>query len=142
LNFGEYASYKFKSIYEKINFHYGNMTEYPLLDKYKYFQNREKQPSAQEVILGDVEEDQIPERMQGVMKANVSALRSYIPGRYPGEIILFRSVDHGMGDYYGWNELTSGIVRIYDVPGNHRGILQEPNVSVLAEKLQKCIDET
>ena len=141
LNFGDYVSYKVKSIYERIDYHYGNMTGYPLLEKYKYIRHRKKQPSAQEVILGDVEEDQIPERMRGVMEANVSALRHYIPGKYPGEIILFRSMDHGKGTYYGWNELTSGDVTIYDVPGNHRGILQKPNVPVLAEKLQKCIDE-
>ena len=141
LNFGDYVSYKVKSIYERIDYHYGNMTGYTLMEKYKYIQHRKKQPSAQEVILGDVEEDQIPERMRGVMEANVSALRHYIPGKYPGEIILFRSMDHGKGTYYGWNELTSGDVTIYDVPGNHRGILQKPNVPVLAEKLQKCIDE-
>jgi amino acid adenylation domain-containing protein len=141
LNFGEYVSYKFKSIFERVNFHYGNMAGYPLMEKYKYLQHRKEQPSAQEVILGDVEEDQIPDRMRGVMEANISALRHYIPGKYTGKIILFRSIDHGKGVYYGWNELTSGDVVIYDVPGKHRGILLEPNVPVLAKQLRKCIDE-
>jgi len=141
LNFGEYASYKFKSIIERVNFHYGNMAGYPMMEKFRYLQHRKEQPSAQEVILGDVEEDQIPDRMRGVMEANISALRRYIPGKYVGKIILFRSMDHGKGVYYGWNELTSEDVVIYDVPGNHRGILQESNVPVLAKQLRKCIDE-
>ena len=137
----EYAGYRLKAISERIDFHNGNTTGLPLLDKIKYLQNRGEQPSAREVILGDVDEEKIPDRMQGVMDSNISALRRYIPGRYNGDILLVRSVEHGKGNYYGWDELISGEVVIYDVPGNHRGILQEPNVSILASKLQENIAE-
>ena len=32
-------------------------------------------------------------------------------------------------------------VRVFDVPGGHSSMLQEPNVQVLAERMQAYIDE-
>ena len=49
------------------------------------------------------------------------------------------SKNHGFGEYYGWNELVKGGVEVHYVPGSHRGILQEPNVEMVADKLRDYI---
>jgi thioesterase domain-containing protein len=41
----------------------------------------------------------------------------------------------------GWRKFVDGELEIYEVPGSHTGILEEPNVQVLAEKLKVCIDK-
>jgi hypothetical protein len=54
--------------------------------------------------------------------------------------MLFKSLNHGQGVHYGWGELVRGGVEDHYVPGSHRGILQEPNVAILAVQVQGCID--
>ena len=76
----------------------------------------------------------------GIIKANIAALRKYVPGEYGGKVTVFKSDNHGRGVYYGWEELARGGVEVHYVPGTHRGILQEPNVALLAEELYNCID--
>jgi thioesterase domain-containing protein len=42
----------------------------------------------------------------------------------------------------GWNQLLTGAVSIHLVPGNHTGVLNTPNVQILAQfiegELIKC----
>lgn len=92
-----------------------------------------------EMILGDVDADTLPVHFREIMEVNQSALRKYVPGRYGGLISLFKSSYYGRGVFYGWRELTSGGVRISEVPGTHRGMMQEPNVRILAEQLSHYI---
>jgi thioesterase domain-containing protein len=40
----------------------------------------------------------------------------------------------------GWGELAVGGLEIHEIPSTHLGMLQEPHVQVLAEKLKACID--
>ena len=66
----------------------------------------------------------------------------YVPRPYPGRIVLFRARDLGLGPGYridsllGWRELARGGLDVHEVPGDHLGILREPHVQVLAEKLR------
>jgi thioesterase domain-containing protein len=94
-----------------------------------------------EFILGDVAEEEVPDYLKAVMQANLRALLCYVPKSYSGKLTLFKSLSHGQGVHYGWGELVRGGVEDYYVPGSHRGIMQEPNVAILAERLQKCIDK-
>jgi thioesterase domain-containing protein len=80
----------------------------------------------------------LPPQLQEVWKANLLAMRQYVPKQYPGTVVLFRS-EEGEGMYYGWQELAKGGVQIHLVPGSHTGILEEPHVQVLAERLRTCI---
>jgi aspartate racemase len=41
----------------------------------------------------------------------------------------------------GWGEFVSGQLKIHDVPGDHDGMLREPRVRALAEKLKLCLDK-
>jgi thioesterase domain-containing protein len=102
----------------------------------------DEKPNEQEAILGDVIEEEIPEHLMLIMRSNRAALRKYIPQGYHGEISLFKSGSHGRGVCYGWSELTDGGVETFEVPGTHRGIMQEPSVAILAKQIAACIEKT
>ena len=69
------------------------------------------------------------------------AFNNYRPQPYPGRAILFRAIDEShFSTLENWNELLVEGLDIYDIPGNHLTILQEPNVSLLAEKMRLHID--
>ncbi len=65
--------------------------------------------------------------------------RNYVIQAYPGHVNLFRATDD-MNPKLGWQELAQSGLSIYDVPGEHLEILKEPNVRILAEKLQTAIN--
>jgi len=77
---------------------------------------------------------------------NHEAASNYVPQAYPGRVTLFQAMDEIVGvGYYrdpllGWEELAVGGLEIQEVPSTHLGMLQEPHVQVLAEKLKACID--
>ena len=65
--------------------------------------------------------------------------------------MLFRAT-HGIGadepyieryadPLLGWGQRTSHDVHVYDIPGGHSSMLQEPNVRVLAARMQAYLDE-
>jgi oxalate---CoA ligase len=58
--------------------------------------------------------------------------------------VLFRATKESADPTLGWDGLATGGIEIYDVPGKHNtieteGMLTEPHVSVLAEKLKACL---
>jgi len=88
------------------------------------------------------------------------AMRTYSFQPYAGKLTLFRATEvPGKGWYYypsgmptpddwytrdpeyGWGELAGGGLEAYDLPGNHSTILKEPNVSLLSETLQACLEK-
>ena len=69
------------------------------------------------------------------------ASRLYVPKPYTGKMVLFRAMERDLFEVgydrdLGWGPLAAGGLEIFDVPGDHLGILKDPNVRVLAEKLQ------
>ncbi len=67
---------------------------------------------------------------------------------YAGKTTLFRATETmskfeaiAVNPTLGWDKLAIGGLAIHDVPGDHLGILQKPNVGVLANKLKACIQE-
>jgi amino acid adenylation domain-containing protein len=91
-----------------------------------------------------------------VSQANIQAMVNYVPHRYTGPIILFRSsesvpdddeisplpkayiesLDANMRDpLFGWDNLTDAPIDLYTIPGNHATMLLEPHVQAFAERL-------
>jgi len=82
------------------------------------------------------------------------AKRTYtIRGMYQGRLTLFRAtkadetlkfdrprIELTDNPFFGWEKRAGDGVDIYDVPGGHASMIQEPNVRVLAEQLQECLD--
>ncbi|WP_256973551.1 thioesterase domain-containing protein, partial [Nostoc sp. T09] len=84
-------------------------------------------------------------RLLKVALANNQAGKSYVPSIYPGQVTLFRASQQNVGldvDLeLGWGKLAAGGVELHHVPGAHASLIQEPNVQVIAEKFQACLDK-
>ncbi|MBD3884823.1 amino acid adenylation domain-containing protein [Phormidium tenue FACHB-886] len=102
----------------------------------------------------------VPKVLQGipVRKVLLWAQHDYeVQGRFAGELLLFRATqkssifdntlidDTPYAELYsdpvlGWGKRTTETVQVYDVPGGHSSMLQEPNVQVIAKEIQAHID--
>ena len=84
----------------------------------------------------------LPRTPAMLQAANVEAAMRYEPRRYPGRISVFRAQERTMVDRFdrqlGWGGLADQ-VDVYDVPGDHVTIAEEPYVGVLAEKFRLAI---
>jgi thioesterase domain-containing protein len=73
------------------------------------------------------------------------ALESYIPGPYNGTVHLFRARKQPLritDPSLGWNVVAPGRVHITVIPGTHESMVTDPNVQILADKIQETIRET
>ncbi|QSV63521.1 MAG: non-ribosomal peptide synthetase [Dolichospermum sp. DL01] len=72
----------------------------------------------------------------------ISILKNYTPKTYSGRVLLFKAMDHFSVSYssdppeIGWRKFVNGKLEIHEVSGTHIGILEEPHVQVVAEKLR------
>ena len=80
-------------------------------------------------------------------EALFATAKAYTPKAYSGRVNLFKAMDSSFIRYQnnppeiGWRKFVNGELEIHEVPGTHLGILEEPNVQVLAEKLRVCMDK-
>lgn len=74
------------------------------------------------------------------------AASSYKPKPLGCPALIFHCKDWPMlsaGDpYFGWKRFLTGRSEIHEVPGDHLGMLHDPSVAVLAEKLKDCLQHT
>ncbi len=87
-----------------------------------------------------------------VRKVYVFAESEYVPpAQFNGEVVLFRATQ-GQGNdqpfinvysdpLLGWEKRATQGVKLYEVPGGHSSMLQEPHVKVLAQKMQAHLDQ-
>ena len=82
-------------------------------------------------------------RILRVDRANLLALKRYLPGHYSGEIVHFlRSHPVARRDQdirMQWDRYAEGGIDLHTIPGNHHTMLREPNVRILAEKLNEYL---
>ncbi|WP_228050002.1 non-ribosomal peptide synthetase [Tychonema sp. LEGE 06208] len=75
---------------------------------------------------------------------NEEALRHYVAGVYSGGATIFKAVESAIlfdaDPALGWGEVVTGGIEIHEIPSDHLGMLQEPHVRILAEKLQAAVD--
>jgi thioesterase domain-containing protein len=71
------------------------------------------------------------------------AYMNYKPRPYHGQVLLVRTSKQPLGIYsdptLGWGELLAGDVELQEVPGHLIGLLIEPRVQLVAEKLRAGI---
>jgi thioesterase domain-containing protein/acyl carrier protein len=110
-----------------------------LVKSHKYAQNlvhRSRQ-------LNGAQASTEPRGLRVVQLANRRSLAAYKLRAYPGHITFFRAETpdeaHGYAPDCGWLRFAKGGIEIHEVPGEHQTIFAQPNVSVLAEKLNACI---
>lgn len=80
-----------------------------------------------------------------ILKTMRLAWKNYQIKSYPGRISLFRAVDNtdntGLEPDLGWSKFSASKVEVIEVPGDHISMMQEPNVKVLAEKINQLLNE-
>ena len=85
----------------------------------------------------------LPQNVGDLEEVNSFAATKYVPKVYHGKLTLFRSmkrvVQQGSDEYLGWKEFAGAGVEVHHIPSTHFDILQEPGVSVIAEKLRTCL---
>lgn len=98
---------------------------------------KSKKKSTSDININNVNNDKVDPRLE----FRDYAFKSYKPQPYPGRAVLFRAKDEShFSTLENWKDLLVGGLDIYDIPGDHLSILQEPNVPLLAEKMKVHID--
>lgn len=76
--------------------------------------------------------------------ANHLAVGSYRPVPYEGNVVVMLASDtnfEGPAAWRApWREAVKGKLEFFEVPGDHRNMLQEPQVDVLAERLNAVVE--
>ncbi len=78
------------------------------------------------------------ENITRFIAANALAIEAYAPAPYAGRLTIFRAADdlfdspEVQENGLGWAEVAAGGFDLIDVPGDHLGILEPPNVAHLA----------
>ena len=84
-------------------------------------------------------------RVLQVFKSHSQAINSYRLQPYPGRVTLFLAsegeVARSQDPTLGWGELAAQGVDIHWVPGDHKTMIREPHVQVLAQQLQTCLEQ-
>jgi acyl transferase domain-containing protein len=89
----------------------------------------------------------IPKFLLRAKDVNWFAARRYQALFYPGRITLFRAItplkylDMPTDRELGWGPLAGRGVEVREIPGTHREIMREPNVTVLARELSASLSE-
>jgi thioesterase domain-containing protein len=128
------------TIYHRIYVHLSNLSQLELKEKLAYVWKKVRQRF-------DTPLDKSPQSLgrREVLEANLHASRNYIPQAYPGRVTLFQARLRSPRVYSdpqgGWGEAALGGVEVYEVPGDHTSVIEEPHVRVLAEKLKACLDK-
>lgn len=146
LNWRTKTGHKVNSLREKQAFHAQQMSELSPSDQLIYMSDvitggdkvykRRRNVRFDENPYDDSDVSQV---MNQMIKHNVGIGKVYKLRKYAGKITFFAATeDRG---YHGWTHLAEGGVDSIPVPGTHMSIMEEPNVSVVAEKLQKLLDQ-
>ncbi len=86
----------------------------------------------------------IARALLAVYRANLEAMRTYQPQPYQGDVVLFRALETDAENddpTLGWNAWIQGQLQVFPVPGNHRTLLLEPNVTAITDQLSACLRE-
>ncbi len=83
-------------------------------------------------------------RIHRVRETNHRIAEIYTPRPYTGPITILRASQQirraAPDPTLGWGQYVTGPILDYEIPGDHETIFHEPNVRVMAETLQACID--
>ncbi|GAA2000423.1 hypothetical protein GCM10009799_29700 [Nocardiopsis rhodophaea] len=75
-------------------------------------------------------------RMRKAHQRHISALAAHRPTAYDGDVVLFRAEDTDVAlPGYGWERVLPAAPEVIEVPGDHRTVLEAPNVQRIAWEL-------
>jgi thioesterase domain-containing protein len=84
-----------------------------------------------------------------MFKLNQQAYEEYIPEKYSGDAVIFRSskgyknvdYDYSSDPYLGWGKVVLGKIKTFEIPGDHNSMIREPNVQILADYLRSNLND-
>ena len=104
-----------------------------------------QQAQAANLLTADVDVARLQHYFR-IFLSNLRAGYEYLPQPYPGHVTLFQASERASTtpQYLrrGWDDVVTGGVEHYTTPGNHYTMLQEPHVTILAQRLESCCPET
>jgi aspartate racemase len=111
----------------------------------KRFQRAEPKEEAGAVVDATiVERNSYLQKLEWLYEKNLTALNAYKVDPYQGKLVLFNATTRDSAQLpdpdYGWGGLAEEI-EVHSIPGDHESILLEPNVQLLAEKLQQVLNQ-
>ena len=81
--------------------------------------------------------------VQELYQALIVSHFSYNPAPYPGRVLYLQSAERPQSELWdtagSWQDLIDEM-EVFDAPGDHTSIFQEPNVRVTAQRLQQALD--
>jgi amino acid adenylation domain-containing protein len=81
--------------------------------------------------------------VQELYQALIVSHFSYIPAPYPGRVLYLQSAERPQSELWdtagSWQDLIEEM-EVFEAPGDHTSIFQEPHVRVTAQRLQQALD--
>ena len=77
-----------------------------------------------------------------LFEINTRASSHHQASLYRGRLVYFRGIkDSSSNPFLYWPKVIDGGVDVHEVPGKYIGVLNEPNVGVMAKKLREYLDD-
>ncbi len=135
------------SLLKALPIHLSNLWQLDRAERWKYtidrINHRLKKVDPHEFFIRELSAKNPSPQLLNIINNNFQADRDYYPQAYTGDIYLFRcqvqTMEYALYRDLGWSDLVDGNVLVRNIVGNHYGLLREPNVRSLAEKLKLCI---
>jgi hypothetical protein len=80
-------------------------------------------------------------RMFYFMETHRQAVRNYVPGVYPGRVVLLQTRKRAETSSVNWSQLLTGRLEIYEMPGEHMDVIQGPLAKLWAKQLRVCLQD-
>lgn len=126
-----------------------------LIDGWPIFSAIQRQPNYSQMIINEHQQDPnsriLPHELsnrslwENLLKDRISFMLNYHPKVIKAKLTLFRAVEllpeyqEIQADDNHWSAYSSFPVEIYNIPGNHNTILQEPHVQFLARHIKEIM---
>ncbi|HSW49418.1 MAG TPA: thioesterase domain-containing protein, partial [Bryobacteraceae bacterium] len=135
-----------------IRYHLSHLAQISFVDGVQYLRDRARYRGARiaDLLAGIVKRSYAacgvspPEwaRRRLVGAAHIRASISYVPSVFRGTLKYFQAREETWRDYRTfWGRAVDGRIDCAVVPGKGIGVLEEPNVDVLATELRTCLEE-
>lgn len=138
------------SFAKSIDIHFKNLGQLPNREKIKYIRDRidyrlTNKFDYKEFLIESLAGVAPPSaELLDIIDANFQAIRAYSIRPYAGNATLFRcqvqTLDYALSADLGWSELIAGNLEIFNIDSIHYGMLREPSIKVIAEKLKLCLE--
>jgi amino acid adenylation domain-containing protein len=137
------------SFARSILIHFQNLGQLSNREKVKYIRDRidyrlTNKFDYKEFLIENLAEIAPPSaELLNIIDANFQAIQAYSIRPYTSNATLFRcqvqTLDYALSADLGWGELIGGNLEIFNIDSIHYGMLREPSIKVVAEKLKLCL---